>query len=121
MIDNNICNSPNGGWSTYYDNEIKKRMHMPLNSDFTGWFSPQMCVTGVSAWVLKDIAECNELYNTTINYIVNNQNNNGCWKSYWWTENIYATAFCIFASTKLDFFLLNIRDLRKENKQWVTI
>lgn len=92
----------NGGWSTYFDNGIKKSMKLPIDSDFTGWFSPQMCVTAVAAWVAKDFKDetISKIYDKTVKYIISNQNNDGSWNSYWWTENIYATAFALLSIPK---------------------
>jgi hypothetical protein len=92
----------NGGWSTYFDNGIKKSMKLPLDSDFTGWFSPQICVTAVAAWVAKDFKDetISKVYDKTVKYIMSNQNNDGSWNSYWWTENIYATAFALLSIPK---------------------
>lgn len=91
-----------GGWSTYYDNGIKMSMKLPLDSDFSGWFSPQMCVTAVAAWVAKDFKSetLTKVYDMTVKYIISNQNSDGSWNSYWWTENIYATAFALLSIPK---------------------
>ncbi len=94
----------NGGWATYYDEGIKLCMRMPLDSDFSGWYNPQLCVTAVSAWVLKDIhySIVSKKYNATLDYLEKRQNVDGSWNSYWWTENIYATAYCILAFPKTE-------------------
>jgi hypothetical protein len=88
-----------GGWATYYNNDIKKCMNFPLDSDFSGWFSSKICVSAVSAWVAKDIKNeiVSKKYFDTINFLAKNQNSDGSWSSYWWTENIYATAFCVLS------------------------
>lgn len=88
-----------GGWSTYCNDDIKRAMHQPLTADFSGWYSPQICVTAVTAYALKDIpqAYAQTLYHQTCDYLVSQQNIDGGWESYWWTENIYATSFAVLA------------------------
>lgn len=47
----------NGGWATYYNDDIKSCMNFPIDSDFTGWFSSKFCVSAVSAWAAKDFKQ----------------------------------------------------------------
>ncbi|HOR40383.1 MAG TPA: prenyltransferase/squalene oxidase repeat-containing protein [Paludibacteraceae bacterium] len=100
-----------GGWATYYSNDIKISMNFPLDADFKGWFTPQLCVSTVSAWVAKDFKDkkISDIYTRTIEYIISNQNKDGSWKSYWWTENIYATAFAILALPKDEKYNLYLK------------
>lgn len=114
---------PNGGWSTYYNNGIKISMRFPLDADFKGWFSPQLCVSTVAAWVAKDFkdSEIETVFEKTIEYIISNQNNDGSWNSYWWTENIYATAFALLSIPKQEESIRIIKKavsyiLMKQNK-----
>lgn len=95
-----------GGWATYYEDSIKKAMRMPLASDFSGWFSSQPCVSAVAGWVAKDLLNNNKIataFQKTIEFLNKTQNNNGSWTSYWWTENIYATAYAILALLNIDY------------------
>lgn len=91
------------GFSTYYNNDIKKVMRMNENSDFKGWLSSQNCVTSVACFV-ANFQQSNsifkKIYYDTRNFLVIRQEIDGSWKSYWWTERLYATCFSIMALYK---------------------
>ena len=91
---------PDGGFSTYYKNDIKRAMKMDASADFTGWFSPQCCVTAVSCWAAssyRNIPEVAHIYEASKAFLLSHQQSEGNWKSYWWSSDIYATAFSILA------------------------
>lgn len=99
---NDWCKFQNksGGFSTYYNNDIKKSMRMPETSDFKGWFTPQCCVTAAACWAAssyKHIPILKNIYETSKGFLISNQEKRGNWKSYWWTSDIYATSFAILA------------------------
>lgn len=88
------------GFSTYYNNDIKKAMRMDDNSDFKGWFTSQDCVTSVACFVSslqQSQPVFKKTYEETKDFLVRRQNTNGSWRSYWWTEDIYATCFSVMA------------------------
>lgn len=101
-IINRWCNfrKPNGGFSTYYKNDIKRAMKMDDSANFIGWFTPQCCVTAVSCWAAsfyKNIPEIERIYETSKHFLLTHQLPAGNWKSYWWSSDIYATSFSILA------------------------
>ena len=119
----------NGGFSTYYNSDIKKAMRMPETSDFTGWFTPQCCVTSVACWAassFKDIYEVNNIYLSSRNFLLSMQRRDGSWPSYWWTSDIYATCFSILAmlddasinNTVIDRALSYILDDQNDVGDW---
>lgn len=96
------CNfrKPNGGFSTYYKNDIKHAMNLDDSANFIGWFMPQKCVTAVACWAAaahREMPEVQTIYETAKQFLLSNQNPEGSWSSYWWTSDIYATAFSIMA------------------------
>lgn len=118
----------NGGWATYYDEDIKISMRLPLDSDFKGWYTPQVCVTAVSAWTMIGLKNnaIERKYDRTIDFLVKRQNENGSWSSYWWTSNIYATAYSILSLPKNGQYNKEISNAinylikeQKENGSWV--
>jgi hypothetical protein len=88
------------GFSTYYNNDIKKAMRMREDADFKGWFSSQNCVTAVACLAasqrLSD-SSLKNIYRDTRDFLVEKQEKDGSWKSYWWTERIYSTCFSVMA------------------------
>lgn len=91
------------GFSTYYNNDIKKAMKMQEDADFKGWFSSQNCVTAVACLVASQRSLDSTLryiYHETRDFLVKKQEEDGSWKSYWWTERIYSTCFSVMALYK---------------------
>lgn len=67
---------PDGGFSTYYKNDIKRAMRMDVSADFTGWFTPQCCVTAVSCWAAssyKNIPEVAHIYEASKAFLLSRQ------------------------------------------------
>lgn len=90
----------NGGFSTYYKNDIKLAMKIDESADFTGWFTPQSCVTAVACWaasLYQDVPAVKHIYEKSKRFLLMNQAENGSWSSYWWVSDIYATTFSVLA------------------------
>lgn len=83
-----------GGFSTYIGNQIKNVMHYPDNADFGGWLSSQNCVTAVACWIAKSL-KMNDIYRRSYLYLEKQVKIDGSIQSYWWSDDIYATAFAV--------------------------
>ena len=57
---------------------------------FAGWTQPHWCVSGA-------VALASESCNALLEAIVCAQRTDGSWRSYWWCDDLYATAFCAAA------------------------
>lgn len=79
---------PEGGIHTYYNSKAI-RLFTRLNRSnvsFDGWCMAHTCVTAAFA-AYKGINR-----QRLIHYLLNRQEKPGYWKSYWWTDDLYATA-----------------------------
>ncbi len=85
---------PSGGFSTYIGNEITQILHVDANTDTKGWTSEQYCVTAVACWIAKS-TDNKDIYQRSLSYLQQGMKPDGCIPSYWWTEDLYATAFAV--------------------------
>lgn len=85
------------GFRTYaMPQQIARFMMINGDVSFEGWSSSQMCVTGVAIQALFE-SEKDENFIDGISCIKKNQTPQGYWNSYWWNDNLYATANCMNA------------------------
>lgn len=78
----------NGGVRTYF-NSYSIRIFTKLSkskASFEGWCGIHTCVTAAFAHLTHPCKE------KVTNYLQHNQEPEGYWKAYWWTDNEYATA-----------------------------
>lgn len=85
---------PSGGFSTYRDNSITRVLHVDSNSNISGWTTEHYCVTAVACWIAKSI-KCDGIYEKALSYLRDGIRPDGSIPSYWWTEDLYATAFAV--------------------------
>ena len=85
---------PSGGFSTYVGHEINKILHVDAHTDTKGWTSEQYCVTAVACWIAKSM-DNKEVYQKSLSYLQQGMRPDGSILSYWWTEDLYATAFAV--------------------------
>lgn len=98
---------PSGGFSTYIGNGINKVLHVNPYSDTKGWTSEQYCVTAVACWIAK-MSNNEDVYRKSLSFLRNGVKLDGSLPSYWWTEDLYATAFAVMSGLDqkpLDYLL----------------
>lgn len=88
-----------GGFSTYRGNAISKVLHIDSDSDVSGWTIEHNCVTAVALWVAQKLG-MNNIINEVESFLTNQVRKDGSIASYWWTEDIYANAFCVMAGMR---------------------
>lgn len=77
---------PDGSYSTYLPNLLRKHKRMPSEVSIEGWCSGTPEITATALQVIPNNLKA-------INYLKNSQQKDGSWRSYWWNNDIYATAF----------------------------
>lgn len=94
-----------GGWVTYKDEAaLRKRLNLKSGTSLDGWTSPKICVSATACKILSLSNEHKEETRATELYLLNNQNKEGYWDSYWWTSPIYATSWAVQAlSEQLEY------------------
>ena len=85
---------PSGGFSTYIGSDITKVLHVSTNTDVKGWTSEQYCVTAVACWIAK-LTNNKYVYREALSFLQKGMRLDGSIPSYWWTEDLYATAFAV--------------------------
>ena len=63
--------------------------------DFSGWTQAHACVTAAAA-------QCDWLRTDLVDDLLSAQRSDGCWTSYWWFEDAYATALASAALARVD-------------------
>ncbi len=78
----------NGGIHTYYNSNAIRIFTKLSKSEvsFEGWCSAHTCVTAAFAHLKNDSKT------KALEYLRKNQEPEGYWKAYWWTDNEYSTA-----------------------------
>jgi squalene cyclase len=85
------------GFRTYaMPQQVARFMVINGEVSFEGWSSSQMCVTGVAIQAIFE-SERDQNIIAGISCIKKNQTAQGYWNSYWWNDNLYATANCMNA------------------------
>ena len=85
-----------GGWSTYLDQQkLRTRLEIPEDISVQAWITPKMCVSAVATFVLKKLQH--PAFSLSHDFLLQNQQPDGSWLSYWWTSDVYATAWAILA------------------------
>ena len=85
-----------GGWSTYLDpQKLRTRLEIPEDISVQAWITPKMCVSAVATFVLKKLQH--PAFSLSHDFLLQNQQPDGSWLSYWWTSDVYATAWAILA------------------------
>lgn len=94
-----------GGWVTYRDEAaLGKRLNLKSETSLAGWTSSKICVSATACKILSLSNEHKEETKATELYLLNNQNKEGYWDSYWWTSPIYATSWAVQAlSEQLEY------------------
>ncbi len=79
-----------GGVTTYAARDpIRRYARLPGTASLAGWQAAHTCVTAAAAPLLGATAG---------EYLTRNQAADGCWQSYWWWDDEYATALAVEAS-----------------------
>lgn len=94
-----------GGWVTYRDQEaLRLKLEIPEETSLKGWTSSHACVTAAAVYVLAKIPSLRLDYEISCLHLATLLANKNRWTSYWWTSDIYATAFAMQAlSHHIDF------------------
>lgn len=88
----------NGGWSTYIDKKgLINILKSNSDANLSGWLTAKNCVSAVSACVLSQYPELQNEYFNTCSYLKSKIKTDGSIESYWWTNDIYATAYTLIA------------------------
>jgi hypothetical protein len=99
---------PDGGFSTYRDEEVlRKRLSLEDNYETSGWLSSHVCVSAVSAYILYHQQDSVEQFKKLIYYLITNQFADGCWKSYWWSSDVYATSWAVISLSQAGIYQEN--------------
>ncbi len=105
-----------GAWQTYcHAPRLREMLKIAPDSIVEGWTSPHVCVTAVAANVLKTLPTQAFLYKETLAYLANQQTPEGAFQSYWWTSDVYATAFSVLAFSQQPFY----QDVYNRAKRWL--
>ena len=87
-----------GGWVTYRNQEaLRLKLEIPEEISLKGWTSSHACVTAAAAYVLAKIPSLRLDYEISCLHLATLLENKNRWASYWWTSDIYATAFAMQA------------------------
>jgi hypothetical protein len=90
-----------GSWCTYIDEDsLRERLELGNDISVKGWLLPHTCVTAAAAYMLASIPELRTEYNTTCKYLLRQLDSKNFLESYWWTSNVYATAWGMMALSK---------------------
>ena len=85
-----------GAAGTYrYSDAIREYVGADSSVSFEGWMQPHMCVTGA-------VALASDSAGALCDAMLQAQRADGSWQSYWWPENLYATAMCASALSRHD-------------------
>ena len=83
-----------GGVATYArDREIRAFIGASPSVSFEGWCQPHVCVTAAATGI-------DELAADACEFLRANQSADGCWHSYWWCEDEYATSLAVLGLHK---------------------
>ena len=95
-----------GGFCTYLQaKDMAPVMGMDESADFSGWCMSHICVTAAVVMALCLVCEIHPQLKLTygsalasaVQYLLQQQQMDGRWHSYWWHGDIYATALSIMA------------------------
>ena len=85
-----------GGYSTYpVLAPILSFMGLPGNFDARGWSSASDEVSAACGDALRRCGGDTTRIAHVISYLLNRQRDDGRWRSYWWTTDLYATALSV--------------------------
>ena len=97
---------PDGGWVTYRDGgTLAARLELDPVPDLlpavAGWLSPKSCVTAAAAYVLSGrTGGMTAALEGSLNYLRARQRPDGSLPAYWWTSDVYATAYALLAASR---------------------
>ena len=104
--------TPEGGITSFInEDEVRSWRKLTPDDSIQGWLSTHNCVTAAAA----TLPGFNQILTPFLQSV---QLTNGGWKSYWWSDDVYATAFAAEA-----FRILNTENSREPLRQavsWVT-
>lgn len=83
-----------GGFATYCPwDRVHEFIGVSSANSMAGWFSPQICVTGVAVQSLLGVGTpiSDEGIQKALKYIEKGRNTIGLWDSYWWKGYAYGT------------------------------
>ncbi len=83
------CAQADGGIASYTDDDLKP-LNIGTGDALAGWTTSHDCVSAGAAW-LPEICEWVDVRG----YLARTQQENGSWRSYWWLDHEYATAFAV--------------------------
>ena len=88
----------NGGIKTYRSaGPIRLFTGLAKKISFSGWCKEHLCVTASTLQLSNNLP-----HSTMLSYLKAQQNEDGFWDAYWWSDPEYATAFAIQAIVKFE-------------------
>jgi hypothetical protein len=88
-----------GGWVTYNDPQgLAARLELEGEGEVSGWITPKGCVSAAAAYVLAKLDASSGPYARSIAYLKSVQQDDGAIPAYWWSSNIYPTAYTLLAA-----------------------
>jgi len=87
-----------GGWRTYLEGSaLRNRLDLPSTQPVDGWLTPKPCVTAAAAAILTNMPRVEISVKQSIRRLLDLQEQDSYWRSYWWTSPIYSTSFSLRA------------------------
>jgi hypothetical protein len=106
----------NGGWVTYRnEQELRQRLELSEQIGVKGWTDAQTCVTAAAAYVMASMPALEAEYKKTCQYLKTELAHKNHWSSYWWTSDVYATAFAMLALKNTENYI----ETCKEPANWL--
>lgn len=96
-----------GGFRTYQEQSIRKYARIPPEMSVEGWCSstPDITASALLTNFDNDVA---------VQFLLNTQQEDGRWRSYWWTSDVYATTHSLEALSNLGY-----DDQVKKANEWI--
>ena len=92
-----------GGWVTYRGGEqLAARLEIGAGAGVAGWLSPKACVTAAAAYVLAGADTSPGRVNSSLAYLRARQRTDGSVPAYWWTSDVYATAWALLFAVRVE-------------------
>src|SRR5579884_307311 len=92
------CAQPDGGIASYTAESLRP-LNVGTGEAIAGWTTAHDCVTAGAAW-LPEVRDRVDV----CGYLAATQQNDGSWRSYWWMDHEYATAFAVEALARAGMY-----------------
>ena len=97
-----------GGWVTYRDGaQLTERLELGAGGNVAGWLTPKACVTAAAAYVLAGERPADGRVAASLAFLRARQRPDGSIPAYWWTSDVYATAWALLFAGRIE---LDLRD-----------